>query len=378
MTSRYQDPKIAEIFSEDRKYTLWLLIEEALIKALAPEDLSKPFSFFVLGLQGVNLTSFINACKHEEAETKHDVGAFLNVLESRLDATGSRVTPFLHRGFTSSDVVDTATCLQAHAARRHVAFLVRELKEAIGNTGDAKCVGYTHGMPAEMMCLSSRFQRALSGLHELPSLRPHLTGPLGDAKHLDIGTRIEIARLLGFNNDGDGRAPAQPNFMQCSERSDYARLASAIAINGGVLAKLALDLRLLVFKGEMGREKGGHEMGSSAMPHKTNPADLEKVCGLARVLRGNAMVAMENIELWLERDISHSSTERMWLPESFHLYCHMLTTMTKAVLNYRPTVAMKANLENYSDVLQTAAHVIELQRQGSGRRAAWLKVRGKN
>jgi len=374
MTSRYQDPKIAEIFSEDRKYTLWLLIEEALVKALAPEDVSRPFSSFIQGLQGVNLTSFINACKHEEQGTNHDVGAFLNVLEARADGC---VSTFLHRGFTSSDVVDTATSLQIHAALRHIEWLKHDFKEAITNSGDAACVGYTHGMPAEAMCLSARWQRCFNELRDLPRIKPHLTGPLGDAKHLDIDTRIELARLLGFHNDGGkGRAPAQPNYMQCSERSDFARLASSIAINGSVLAKMALDMRLLVFKGEMGREKGHHEMGSSAMPHKTNPADLEKVCGLARVLRGNAMVAMENIELWLERDISHSSTERMWLPDSFHLYCHMLTIMTKAVVNYKPTHEMGEALVDNEKDLHTAANVVLLQKQGMGRRAAWLKVKG--
>ncbi len=373
MNPRYTDPKIEVVFSENRKYQLWLLVESALIESLAPESVWRHFYGVVEGLTQ-DIGAFVALCKEEEKLTRHDVGAFLNVLEDRVGPTGA--AQYLHRGFTSSDVVDTALSVQISGAIQRASLLKDDFHEAFKDASDSQCVGYTHGMPAESFFLSSRYQRTYNDLNNsFTWLKPHMTGPLGDAKHLEIGSRINVAKKLGFYNQDDGRAPAQPNFMQCSERADLARLATQLAVNGGVLAKLATDMRLLVFKGELGRVKSGSEMGSSAMPHKTNPADLEKVCGLARTLRGHALVAMENIELWLERDISHSSTERLWISEAFHVYCHMLTTMTEAVRSYKPTPLMQKNLEDHAEELQTAARVIALQKTGVGRREAWLTVK---
>lgn len=375
MDERYADPYLKELFSQTTKYLLWLRIEKALIAAIAPPDVSASFDEFVLGFSNpVNLTSFVNACKLEEKKTHHDVGAFLNVLEERSKATYSAT--FLHRGLTSSDVVDTATCIQVRAAAKRVEALTKTFQEAAAACEDSVCTGYTHGEPAEEFRLGYRSRRVAVSLRKLPTISPHLTGPLGDGKHLGLEARLKMWRLLNMDQPENSRAAASCNYMQCSDRADFADLACTLAINGGLLAKLALDMRLLIFKGELARAKGKREMGSSAMPHKTNPIDLERVCGLARVLRGNSMVAMENIELWLERDISHSSTERMWLPESLHLYCHMLETMTKAVSRYSPTAAMEGNVEEKSEELLTAASVIALQVGGCGRREAWLKVKG--
>lgn len=370
---RYQDPIISDIFSEETKLLLWLKIELALVKVIAPAKVSSWFDSVVTEIKG-GLNGFMKDVAAMERETNHDVGAFLRVLERIL--RNDEAASYLHRGFTSSDVVDTALHVQLLRAINRVNDLSLAFARSVDAVPDTTCVGYTHGMPAEEFNHQFRYQRAVQTLLPLNLPKPHLSGPLGDAKHLDLPTaRRVLIHILenenGVDTNANGYRLHLP-MMQCTHRSELARLASTLAINGSILEKLATDLRLLLFKGEVGQQQDVGSMGSSSMPHKVNPVDLEKVCGLARVLRGNAMVSLENINLWLERDISHSSTERLWIPESFNLYCHALSIMTRTLPKYSPTQTMSDEVAKHAIELETAATVIRLQESGIPRHKAWM------
>ena len=284
-----------------------------------------------------------------ERETQHDLAAFVDAVAEDVGPAGR----WIHHGLTSSDVVDTALSLQVReAGELLLAGLERALDAVVERAQrhrDDVCIGRTHGIHAE----PTTFGLKLAGwAFELGRARGRLTraletmrvGKLSGAVGTYAATDPELERLacerLGLEPD--------PVSTQIVQRDRHAELLSALALVAASLEKFALEIRHLARTevAEVAEPFGKGQKGSSAMPHKRNPVVAERICGLARIVRANALVGLENVALWHERDISHSSAERVVIPDSFLALDYMLERFAWLVegLNVRPE-RMRRNLE---------------------------------
>jgi adenylosuccinate lyase len=316
MIPRYARPEMARIWTQDAKYEAWLQVELAVCdvyakRGLIPED----------ALARIRGRARVQAARIDEIEvtTRHDVIAFLTNLEEAL-GTDSR---YVHMGLTSSDVVDTALALQLqHAADLLLAGLER-YRAVVGALAlrhrDTLCVGRTHGIHAEPMVFGLKaalwYAEAGRNLERLRRAREtvrvgKLSGSVGTFAHVDPDVEEEACRLLGLE--------AAPVSNQIIQRDRHAEFSTTLAIVAASLEKVATEIRSLqrteVLEVQEPFAEG--QKGSSAMPHKRNPVSCEQVCGLARIVRTNALAALENVALWHERDISHSSVERAIAPDT--------------------------------------------------------------
>jgi len=272
-----------------------------------------------------------------EAETRHDVIAFVTCLTERLSPEARRWT---HWGLTSSDVVDTALAMQMRDAAdlllKDVDGLLAALKDRAGETRDLPCVGRSHGIHGEPTSFGLKFAgwyaELARGRVRLAAARERvavgaISGAMGTLAHLGPEVEAEICRDAGLS--------VEPVSTQVIPRDRHAELLQTLALVGAGLERIAVEIRHLqrteVLEAEEGFAKG--QKGSSAMPHKRNPVGSENVSGLARILRGNALAALEDVALWHERDISHSSVERVVLPDSCILLDYMLVRTTAIVKN---------------------------------------------
>lgn len=321
-----------EVWTEQRKLEIWLQIE-----LLASEVLSKhgivPKKDFLQMRK--NAAFDLNRCKELERVLNHDVIAFTTNVAENIGAPASR---WLHFGLTSSDVIDTAFAVQMVQSAD---ILIEDLK-ALRKTVASKArkhqltpmIGRSHGIHAEpttfgmkMALMYDEFGRAL---RRLESARfsvavGKLSGAVGTNAHISPSIENEVCRKLGLR--------AAPIATQVIQRDLHAEFITTLALTGANVERWATEFRHLqrteVLEAEEFFAKG--QKGSSAMPHKRNPITGERLTGLARVLRGNAVAAMENIALWHERDISHSSVERVIFPDSCTLLDYMLVTLDKLV-----------------------------------------------
>ncbi|MCI0435046.1 MAG: adenylosuccinate lyase, partial [Gemmatimonadetes bacterium] len=313
---------------------------------------------------------------HEiEQATQHDVIAFTTAVTERVGASAR----WLHFGLTSSDVVDTAQALQMRAACDLILSDLTALQQAVRERAfehrRTVMMGRTHGVHAEPMTFGLklalwyaelsraliRIERAREGIRV-----GKISGAVGTFAHLDPAIEAEVCQRLGLE-------PA-PVSSQVIQRDRHAELLTALAITAASLEKFALEIRGLQKTeiGEVEEPFGKGQKGSSAMPHKRNPIGCEQIVGLARLLRGNAMAALENVALWHERDISHSSVERVILPDSFIALDHMLRRFTHIVsgLVVRPE-RMRENLERSRGVVFSGQVLVELARHGVAREQAY-------
>jgi len=284
-----------------------------------------------------------------EAEQGHDVAAFVSALQEVAGEPGR----FLHLGLTSSDVVDTALAVQLAEAGRLLLDDASELERALAEQAVAHrltvMVGRTHGVHAEPITLGVKLanhldelrrsrERLAAALREVAVGR--LSGPVGTHSSVPPAVEEHVCRALGLE--------VAPATTQVVARDRHAALICAMALAGAVLERLATALRLAqqTEVGELEEPFARRQKGSSAMPHKRNPVLSERVCGLARVLRGHCVTALENVALWHERDISHSSAERIVLPDSFALLDYMLQLSARVVSGLRVDAErMRANLD---------------------------------
>ncbi|MEO7274883.1 MAG: adenylosuccinate lyase [Vicinamibacterales bacterium] len=372
MIPRYTNPEMGAIWSERRRYETWLDVELAATDAMAEAGLVPVEAARELRAKAAFDVARIEAI---EQVTQHDVIAFTT---SVAESVGPAAR-WLHFGLTSSDVVDTAQALQMREACDLIVKGVAGLMEAVRLRAEehrlTPMIGRTHGVHAEPMTLGlklalwyAELQRDLDRLlraREVVSVGK-ISGAVGTFAHLDPDIEARVCEQLGLT-------PA-PVSSQVIQRDRHAELMTTLAIVAASLEKFALEVRGLQKTeiGEVEEPFGKGQKGSSAMPHKRNPVGSEQITGLARLLRGNAVAALENIALWHERDISHSSVERVILPDSFIALDHMLRRFTRIV---RGMVVyperMRENLERSRGVVFSGNILLELARRGISREQAY-------
>jgi adenylosuccinate lyase len=344
--ARYARPELALVWSEERKLEAWLQVETAVCEVLAERG--------VIGAEDLaeirSRASFdVEAVKQREQVTDHDVAAFVDVVAESIGEAGR----WIHYGLTSSDVLDTGLALQLREAGREILAGATALTAALAARArefrDTLCAGRTHGVHAEPTTFglklagfafeSERARVRLAQAFEQATVGK-LSGAVGTYSALDPGVEEAVLAKLGLR--------PEPIATQVVPRDRHAELLTAIALAGSSLDRLALEIRHLqrteVREVEEPFREG--QKGSSAMPHKRNPITCERICGLARVLRGNAQAALENVALWHERDISHSSAERVIIPDSTTLLDYMQQLACRVVTGMRVhPERMRENLE---------------------------------
>ena len=363
---------MGRIWSDQRKYETWLQVEIAAVDAMAraglvPEDAARDIR--------TRAAFTIERIEAIEAITQHDVIAFTTAVAEHVGPSAR----WLHFGLTSSDVIDTAQALQMREACDLILKGLEGLMHAVRTRADehrrTPMIGRTHGVHAEPMTFGLKLALWYAELtRDVARMRRarevirvgKLSGAVGTFAHLPPAIESEVCRRLDLE-------PA-PVASQVIQRDRHAELLSVIAITGSSLEKFALEIRGLQKTeiGEVEEPFAKGQKGSSAMPHKRNPIGCEQIVGLARLLRGNATAAFENNALWHERDISHSSVERVILPDSFIALDHMLRRFTRIVsgMVVHP-VRMKENLDRSRGVVFSGTVLLELARRGVSREQAY-------
>ncbi len=372
MIRRYTHPEMGAIWTEQRRYETWLEVELAAAEAMAQAGLVPTDAARELRARG----SFdIGRIEEIEQTTQHDVIAFTTAVAEKVGPAAR----WLHFGLTSSDVVDTAQALQMREACDLIVKDITELMEAVRVRADehrrTPMIGRTHGVHAEPMTFGlklalwyAELQRDLDRVQRARHVIAvgKISGAVGTFAHLDPAIESSVCARLGLQ-------PA-PVSSQVIQRDRHAELMTALAITAASLEKFALEIRGLQKTeiGEVEEPFGKGQKGSSAMPHKRNPVGCEQITGLARLVRANALAALENVALWHERDISHSSVERVILPDSFIALDHMMRRFTRIV---RGMVVyperMKENLNRSRGVVFSGTVLLELAKRGISREQAY-------
>ena len=372
MIRRYTHPEMDRIWSDQRKYETWLHVEMAAADAMAREGIVPQDA-----ARDIRERARFDVARIEEIEqtTQHDVIAFTTAVTEHVGPSAR----WLHFGLTSSDVIDTAQALQMREACdliiRGVEGLMRAVQARAEEHRRTPMIGRTHGVHAEPMTFGLKLALWYAELaRDLVRIRRareviavgKLSGAVGTFAHLPPSIEAEVCKTLGL----------QPALVasQVIQRDRHAELLTTLAIAGSSLEKFALEIRGLQKTeiGEVEEPFGKGQKGSSAMPHKRNPIGCEQIVGLARLLRGNAVAAMENNALWHERDISHSSVERVVLPDSFIVLDHMLRRLTRIVsgMVVYPD-RMRENLERSRGVVFSGTILLELAQRGVSREQAY-------
>ncbi len=372
MIPRYTHPEIGAIWSEQRRYETWLEVELAAADTMAeagilPADAARE----------LRAKAAFDIARIEEIEqtTQHDVIAFTTAVAENVGPAAR----WLHFGLTSSDVVDTAQALQMRQACDVIVKGLAGAMDAVRLRAEehrrTPMIGRTHGVHAEPMTLGvklalwyAELQRDLERMLRARDVIAvgKISGAVGTFAHLDPSIEARVCEKLGLE-------PA-PVSSQVIQRDRHAELLCTLAITAASLEKFALEIRGLQKTeiGEVEEPFGKGQKGSSAMPHKRNPIGCEQITGLARLVRANAMAALENVALWHERDISHSSVERVILPDSFIALDHMLRRFTRIVsgMVVYPD-RMKENLGRSRGVVFSGTVLLELARRGISREQAY-------
>jgi adenylosuccinate lyase len=373
---RYTRPEMGAIWSDRQRIDAWLAVEKAVCEAWNRRGRIPDSAMPAIRAA----TCDLDRMRQIEQEVDHDVIAFLR-------ATGESVGPdarFIHVGLTSSDVVDTALALQATAATDMLLAGLNQLVSIVGRQAvayrDTLMIGRTHGMHAEPTTFGHKlavWYDELRRQHRRLELAREdiavgkISGAVGTHAHVAPELEEEVCRALGL-----GVAAASTQIIQ---RDRHAFMLAVIAGIGGTLEKMATEIRHLQ-RSEVGEVEEPFEpgnQGSSAMPHKRNPHASERITGLARLLRGYATTAAENNALWHERDISHSSTERVIMPDAFIVLDFMLHEMTE-ILDRLVVHAdrMLENLELTRGLIYSQPVLLALVDAGMDRQEAYKLVQG--
>ena len=375
MIERYTPPAIRAVWSDQHKYELWLRIEVLACEAWAalgriPES----------ALPKIRQGTF-DATKIADVETRvgHDVIAFLTVLNESIGQPEAR---YVHLGMTSQDLNDTAMAVQMVESARIIGRDLAAVREATAELAikhrRTLMAGRTHGIVAEPITfgfkvagwvaeLDRSIVRLETAAHDAAIGR--VSGAVGT--HATVDPRVEehVCRELGLQAD--------PVSTQVVARDRHAEFMAALALCAGTLERIATEVRHLQRSeiGEAFEPFGKEQKGSSAMPHKRNPVLTERVCGLARVVRGHMVTAFENTALWHERDISHSSAERVIFPDACAALDYMAIEMAKVLrgLEVRPE-RMLANLQFAGGVVFSQRVLLALVESGMSREDAYLVV----
>ena len=374
MIERYSLPEMAAIWSEQHKTDKWLQVE-----LLACEGWAREGVITADELEKIRSAQYNIQRMHDiEKETHHDVISFLRSVQEQLGPEGR----FIHLGMTSSDVLDTGLAAQIKEAGQILTQALSGLAEAVGQQAVKHkytlIVGRSHGIHAEPMTFGLKLAMWFDELHRhqqrLAAALEQITvgkisGPVGT--HASIPPQIEeyVCERMGL-----GVAPISNQVVQ---RDRHAHFMSELALLGSSLEKMAQEIRHLqrTEVSEAFEPFGAGQQGSSAMPHKRNPELCERICGLARILRGFAVTAMENVALWHERDISHSSTERIIIPDGCTLLHYMLHIFTIIVMGLEvDEERMLANLNMTGGLVFSQRILLALIDKGVGRQEAYKMV----
>ena len=370
MIDRYTRQEMGRIWTLENRYQAWLDVEVAVCRAWS--DMGRIPAEAVENIQAKASIDVDRILAIEEV-TRHDVIAFLTSLEEKVGAEAAR---YIHLGCTSSDIVDTANALLLVQAGRLILKDIRGLLTAIESLANRHkgvlCMGRTHGIHAEptsfglkMAGFYAEFERHLARVEAgVESIR---VGKISGA----VGTYAFLSPELEQRALGYLELEVDPHSTQIIQRDRYAHFFTSLAVLAGGVERLCVELRHLqrteVLEVEEGFAKG--QKGSSAMPHKKNPISAENMSGLSRLLRTNALASLENQALWHERDISHSSVERVIMPDSTILADYVLTRLTKLLegLVVKPE-RMRENMERsyglyFSQRVLTALIATGLPRQ---------------
>jgi adenylosuccinate lyase len=371
MIARYTRPELAAIWSDRARFEAIRAVEVA-----ACEEMHGPSESELEAIRAATFT--VAAIDEREQVTDHDTAAFVDVLAASAGPAGR----WIHHGLTSSDVVDTGLALQLRSAagmllpdaRRLVEVLAARAREHV----DTLCVGRTHGIHAEPTTFGIKlagfaFEAARNAERLERAFRQAAVGAISGAVGTYSATSPDFERRV-LDRLGLEREPVS---TQVVARDRHAELLLALALAGAGLERLATEFRHLARTevGELQEPFGAGQKGSSAMPHKRNPIKSEQIAGLARVLRGNAQAALENVALWHERDISHSSVERVILPDSTTLLDHMQRRAIGLVqgMVVKPE-RMRENLELTHGALFSQRVLLALVERGMSRDDAYRVV----
>jgi adenylosuccinate lyase len=378
MIDRYALPELRELFSEQHKLDLWLRIELLAVEArhaagLVPDDDWERIHATTGSVDGAR-------AREIEEESQHDVIAFLRSVTERMGTEGR----WLHFGLTSSDVLDTATAVVLRDATRFVEEELARLAEVVREMAlehrSTPMVGRSHGIHAEPITFGfkaagwlaevqrdqARLARAREGIAV-----GKVSGAVGT--HAHVGAEVEefVCRSLGL--------AADPAATQVVSRDRHAELLAALAILGGTLERMAVEIRHLqrTEVGEAFEPFGAGQQGSSAMPHKRNPVLAERISGFARLLRADALVGLENMALWHERDISHSSAERFVFERALGVAGYATRSMTGLLAGLEVDAErMARNLDLLGGMIHSEALLLAMIAKGADRQEAYRLVQG--
>jgi adenylosuccinate lyase len=382
MIDRYTRPEMGRIWSEENKYRAWLEVELATAEALAETGVV-PANAAKLLRQHASFRA--DRIQEIEREVRHDVIAFTTAVAESMAAAGhAEASRWLHYGLTSNDVVDTAQALLIRAASdvisRGISKLADSLKTRAFEFKHTVQIGRTHGIQAEPITFGLKLalwydevQRNLGRFSAAAEdLRVgKISGAVGTFGHIGPEAEERICRRLGLR--------PVPIASQVISRDRHANYVSTLALIAATLEKIAIEIRHLQRTEVREAEEpfAAGQKGSSAMPHKRNPVTSEQIAGLARVVRGNVQAAFENIALWHERDISHSSVERIILPDSTILVDYTLarTDWLIAGLRVNPE-RMLRNLSITKGLVFSGQLLLDLTAAGMLREEAYKLVQG--
>jgi adenylosuccinate lyase len=372
---RYSLPELAKIWEPENKFNIWLKIEILVCEALAKRreipssavsEIKKKAKFNIKRIDEI------------EKEVKHDVIAFLTCVSENV----GEANRYMHLGLTSSDILDTTLAVQLKDSANLILKELESFRDALREQAilykDLPTIGRSHGIHAEPLTFGLKlavwYEETCRNIKRLKRAKEciaygQISGAVGTFSNIDPTVEKYVCKKLGLK-------PA-PVSTQIIQRDRHAEFFATLAIIGGSIDKFATEIRHLqkteVLEVEEFFSKG--QKGSSAMPHKRNPVISEQMCGLARVLRANSIAAMENVSLWHERDISHSSVERVIGPDSTILLHYMLRKMTGLVKNMIVyPKSMRKNMEITGGLYYSQSVLLALVLKGLSRESAYSLV----
>jgi adenylosuccinate lyase len=373
---RYALPELREIFSERRKLEIWLRIELLAVEALRDAGVVPEADW--QRIRGAVGAIDVERAHEIERESQHDVIAFLRSVTERLGPEGR----WLHYGLTSSDVLDSATAVVLRDATRVVEAELGRLIEVVHRLAlqhrSTPMAGRSHGIHAEPITFGFKvagwFAELRRDAERLARAREgvsvgSISGAVGT--HANVSSDVERHVLDGLGLEAD------PAPTQVVSRDRHAELLTTLAILGGTLERIAVEIRHLqrTEVGEAFEPFGSGQQGSSAMPHKRNPILAERVAGMARLLRADALVGLENMALWHERDISHSSAERFVFERSLGVAAYATRTTGDILDGLEVDVErMRANLERTGGLVYSEAVLLAMVAKGADRQSAYRLV----
>lgn len=377
MIERYARDEMAARFSEQARMDTWLLVEQVALRAMATEGIAPQIAADALSaLSCVDVARV----KKRELVTRHDLAAFVDTVADVTPAAAG----WVHFGLTSTDIVDTAQAITLRDATAQILSNLEKLALSVSKRAfehrESVMLGRTHGMPAEVTSFGAKLagwwhqlqrdhRRITTAMQEIAVGK--LSGAVGTYSGLGPSIERRVLAELDLRRD--------PSATQIVQRDRHAELLGSLAIHAGTLERFALEIRHLqrAEVGEVGEPFADGQKGSSAMPHKRNPIVSEQVCGLARLVRANAGASLENIALWHERDISHSSIERIILPDTFLVVDYLQGRVTWLIEGlYVDKERMLSNIRTQRGAVASQRVLLHLVAAGMVRDSAYRIVQG--